>query len=265
MAMRSTTQRSLLAGFIASISLCGLVGIYCLAVGGMGPTEGRILATTATVGGCSLLAMAAAVPWELRRWHPIGPLGLVGVLLALSLTLIGIWGEWRFLGEDYYRAMGVSWVFAVGLPHVGLISLARVKRQWEILRLATVLAIALLACQISISILWRIDDEAWWRMIGIISILVACGTIATPILHRLSKLAEREAVQTVELAMTIICPRCDKRQEVGVGRSKCAGCGLRFSLEIEEDCCAKCGYPLYKLRSAVCPECGTPVFMTRGL
>ena len=34
----------------------------------------------------------------------------------------------------------------------------------------------------------------------------------------------------------------------------------RFVIEIEENVCEKCGYPLYKLESAACPECGTAVY-----
>ena len=32
-----------------------------------------------------------------------------------------------------------------------------------------------------------------------------------------------------------------------------------FRIEIEEAACATCGYPLYKLTSDRCPECGTPI------
>ena len=260
MAMRSSTQRSLLLAFIASISLCGLVGIFCLATGQMGRLEERILATTATVGACSILAMAAAISWERRRWHPIGPLGVIAVACALIFTLVVIWTEYRYpTSRVFERSMGTAWVLAVSLTHISLVSLARIKRQWRIAQLATVVVVAFLAGQMLISIWGDFYDDAWSRIMGVFGILVGCGTIAVPILHRVSAIKTREAVSTVELKLTIVCPRCSTQQELGVGRSKCRQCALRFQIEIEEDVCAKCGYPLYKLESANCPECGEPV------
>jgi hypothetical protein len=79
MSMRSQTQRTLLLSFIGSVASCGLVGIYCLLLGKIGSLEERILATTATVGGASILGLAAAVPWERRRWRPVGLLGVLGI------------------------------------------------------------------------------------------------------------------------------------------------------------------------------------------
>ena len=154
--------------------------------------------------------------------------------------------------------LAISWVCAVALPHAGLLSLARLKSQWKPILGICVALIALLAGQIIISILAEISYEDWYRGMGIIGIGVTCGTIAIPILHRVSRMQIREAVKTTELVLSITCPRCSRTQSLAVGRSKCAECGLKFNIEIEEENCAKCGYPLYKLESAACPECGTP-------
>lgn len=257
MALRSQTQRTLLLGFIVSIASCGLVGVYCLLQGRMGSFEGRVLGTTATVGACSILALAAAVPWERRRWHPIGPVGLAAVIVAMVLTIIAIWSDAH--SQPWARVIGCAWVCAVALPHIGLLSLARLRSQWKIFQTLTVIFIVILACQIILMIVLEFSDEGWIRATGIFGIGVACGTIAVPILHRVSAIRLREAVRTTELSISITCPRCATTQELSVGRSCCKNCSLRFIIEIEEDNCAKCGYPLYMLKSAVCPECGTPI------
>ena len=259
MAMTSQAQRALLFCFIGSIVCCALAGIYCLLVGRMGDFEARILGTTGVFGGASILGMASAVPWERHRWHPIGLLGLIAVAVAIVFLLVAIWFEpsWREFG--FYKTMFIACVVAIALPHVGLLSLARLRRGYEWVRFAAVAAIALLAGQIVLSILAEIDEEGWYRVMGVLAILDVSGTLAVPILHRISGIRAREDIQTTVLVLSLTCPRCSQAQQLPVGQSKCAACGLRFSIEVEEEHCAKCGYPLYQLRSAVCPECGTPI------
>ena len=258
MAIRSKTQRSLLLGFIGSICLCGLIGVFCLLQGRLGDFEGRVLLTTAVVGAGAILALASAVAWEQRRWHPLGALGMAAVALTTLFTLACIWTEPRY-NDWVWKVLAISWVFAVGLPHVGLLSLARLKNQWKSVLGICVALIGLLAWLIIVSILAEISSEDWYRGVAIVAIGVVCGTITVPILHRVSRIQIRESVKTTELALSLTCPRCSKTQTVSVGRSKCAECGLKFQIEIEEENCVKCGYPLYKLESAACPECGTPI------
>ncbi len=264
MAMKSQTQRGLLIGLVASIASCGLVGVWCLLVGNFGSFEGKVLGTTATVAGASILGLASAIPWERRRWHPVGPFGMACVAIAFVLVVVAIWSEpWRWndrvLSHNFERALGIACVAGVAFPHIGLMSLARLRRDYRWIRFCTLTAVALLAIQIDITILLEPNDDAWFRFMGIVGIFVACGTVAVPILHRVSAIKKREAVKTVELALSMTCPRCELAQQLPAGRSKCSQCGLRFLIEIEEESCEQCGYPLYKLESATCPECGTPI------
>lgn len=258
MAIRSQTQRALLFAFIASIAGCGLCGIYVLIVGNFGELEGKVLATTASVGAAAILALAAAIPWERRRWPPIGLLGLISVAVALTLMLILIWTDaWSI--HRYGETLLTACVLAVALPHIGLLSLARLASGFEWIRYGTIIAIAALGGLITFMIWLKSSNDEMWRLVGVLAILDACGTIATPVLHRVSAIRLREGVQTVELMLSLTCPRCRAAQTLGVGRSRCGKCGLRFNIEIEEEHCRKCGYSLYQLTSAVCPECGTPI------
>lgn len=257
MALRTRTQRSLLLGFIASVSLCGLVGIYCLVIGQIGPFEEKILATTGIVSACSILGLTAAVPWERRRWHPIGPMAAIGVTAALIMSLTMVWLIHGFT-EEFGRALLVTWIVAVTLCHIGLMSLARLRTQWAIIQTVTVVCAILLAGELITMIVWDVSDDMLARIAGVLAILTACGTVSLPILHRISAMQAREAVRTVELQIALTCPRCSTAQSLPAGRSRCGRCGLKFAIEIEEDNCRKCGYPLYQIQSAVCPECGTP-------
>ena len=175
MAMRSQTQRSLLLGFIGSIVCCGLVGVYCLVMGQFGTFEARVLGTTAVVGAASILGLASAIPWERRRWHPIGPIGLATVAVALILVLVAIWGDlpWRSrVPLMFLKTVGVACVVGVALPHVGLLSLARLRREYGWVRRGTVYVIAALAAMIAYTIITEIDDDEWLRAMGVVGIAV---------------------------------------------------------------------------------------------
>lgn len=259
MAMRTQTQRSLLLGFIASIAFCAAVGIYCLLVGQTTRNTERILLTAASFAGTSILALLS-VPKSQIRWRLVGYAGVAAAAIALGLSVIGIWIDpnWR---SNFWKMLGVSWVCAVALPHLNMMSLARLRSQWNWVRTGTVIVVAALALQIIFTLVLDIHaGDEWERGMGILGIAAACGTIAVPILHKVSAIRLREAVKTTELTLQMTCPRCGKGQSLSVGKSKCAECGLGISIEIEEENCKKCGYPLYKIESAVCPECGTPIF-----
>jgi len=232
MALRSQTRKTLLGGFIVSICCCGLVGIYCLLVGTFDELAVRILLTTTAVGAASILALANVIPWENRRWHPIGPCGLAAVCLGLLLVLFGIWKPDWGEPEWYYKLMSIGCVCAVAISHIGLLSLARLTPKFGGIRLATAIVIIVLTLQISWSILGEVEDEFWYRLLGVVAILDVCGTIAVPVLHRISAIPVQEAGLATRVSLT--CPRCGKAQRLPLGRSPCARCGLQIRLEIED-------------------------------
>ncbi len=257
--MRSQTKSSLLVSFIVSIALCGVVGIYCLLCARIGWIEEKILGTTAAIGGASLMGLASAAAWERHRWHPIGPAGIMAAAAALALILVGIWLEPSWRNEIFWKTMAVACVAGVALPTLGLLSTARLRREYGWVRRVTVMVVTILAGQIAFTFIAEVDDEVWGRMMGILAIASVCGVIAVPILHRVSALRTTEEVRTFESTLSLTCPRCKTVQDLPTGRARCRECKLRINIEIEEEQCRSCGYPLYRLTSDVCPECGTPL------
>ncbi len=257
--MRSQTQRSFLFAFIASISLCGAIGIYCLLIGEFTSLVAKVLGTTATVAGASLLALASAVPWERKRWQPIGPLGMLAAAVWLTLVLCLIWVD-RLNGEEVFiKTTLVATVIAIALPHAGLIGLARLRRDYGWVRIGNVASIVALAGLIIVAVVFEIDDEFMLRVIGALAILDVCTSVAIPILHRVSAIHEHDSIRTTTLEVSLTCPRCSKTHSLPVGHSPCPSCGLRIKIEIEEEHCEQCGYVLFGTDSAVCPECGKPI------
>ena len=79
------------------------------------------------------------------------------------------------------------------------------------------------------------------------------------VLARFNRRVDPETFSSEMAEVTLVCPRCNRKQAISTGTSDCVGCGLRFELRIEEPRCSNCEYLLYGLTSATCPECGTPV------
>jgi len=258
MAMSNSVQRGLLWGFIVSICVCGMFGIFVLLTASFGWWQLRVLMTTATVSAASILAMAAAIAWEARRWRWIGLAGMLVPGPALVGCLLMIW-DLMPMGymETIADTVAILCTLSVALPHLGLLSLARLHRGFEWVRIGTALAIGALTLVICGMILdWGSDLSL--RIMASLAILSACGTIAVFVLHRVSRIRSDESIVTTTREIELTCPRCGKAQRLPTGLSKCA-CGLRVRIEIEEEACRKCGYSLYNISSANCPECGTAV------
>lgn len=251
----------LLLSFIGSIAACGLVGVYALTIGQFGSLEVRVLLSTTALGGASIVAMASAVSWEARRWPWIGVIGMTAAGLALAGFLLLIWDVLSYTDQElaFRITMSVA-VVAVSAAHTSLLGMARLNRGYEWVRLGTLAAIVILATFIIFIIAFEPVNSGTEiaRIMGVIGICNAVGTIATPILHRISRIRTVEQTVTTQLMLTLTCPRCGKTQQQPAGASRCE-CGLRFRIDIEEEHCQKCGYSLYRLTGDHCPECGTPI------
>jgi ssDNA-binding Zn-finger/Zn-ribbon topoisomerase 1 len=81
--------------------------------------------------------------------------------------------------------------------------------------------------------------------------------MALLVLTRLNRRVDFEPASPELSEMTVVCPRCRRKQAVPIGNSACEACGLRISIRIEDPRCPQCEYLLYGLTSDRCPECGT--------
>ncbi|UCD73868.1 MAG: hypothetical protein JSV91_08715 [Phycisphaerales bacterium] len=263
-------RTTFLWAMIISLSAAALIGIAVLLLPDLGPTE-EILASTALFSAFSLVALCCAIVLEKRRLVPLMWIGIAVGFVAMLVWLFMVWfhgmlnWEWE---ERVLRTGGVFTIIACWCAYCGLMSLPRLTgRLTRSVQCGTIGIWALLAVIWILGLCWEqefellvdylLGEDLALRLMGVLLILGACGTVVTPILWRVQALraaAARESVP-VELRVQIVCPRCHTQQELMTGRSKCAKCGLRIRITVEEPRCT-CGYLLYRLESDTCPECG---------
>jgi hypothetical protein len=92
-------------------------------------------------------------------------------------------------------------------------------------------------------------------------IITASATLALLVLGRLNRRPDYEGGKGEPArTITLVCPRCRKKQTLPVGSASCAGCKLRIFTRIELPLCPVCGYDTSILAAGGrCPECGTAV------
>ena len=207
-------SKVLLRVFVVSICVTAVAGVVALVV----PAQDWefswvILATTATIAGASVCGLACG--GCLSRGHRVLPTaGMILTSLAAVMVIAGIWMEyfrfWAVLydywpygtaywaySEVYWKSTFVVSAYAVACAHLSLLFMAELSGRYRwaflfayqlILGLATLLAVAV--------IFERFPDETYWRMTGVVAVLVAAVTLLIPVFHRLS----REQVAKIKAA-----------------------------------------------------------------
>ncbi len=259
-------RKAFLWSMIVSLSLSAALGVIAIVFENFWRADEEALGTALLVGAFSMICLVCAFVLEKRRARWIMWTGVGCSLGALSIWLLIIWtNPWQWGGGDWEELL-----VKVGTPltticlwsaHLGLLILLRLTGSIQrIVRKSTLVLVAALGVTI-IGVVCFEEFEEWTaKLIAVLSILGACGTVVTPVLALIEFLAGRGEAETIptKVQVRLACPRCHVQQELSAGPSKCAQCGLRITIEVQEPRC-ECGYQLYRLESERCPECGREV------
>lgn len=175
-----------LIGVIAMLSITALVGIALFIRGEFGIIEGKILATTAAIGGFSLAALCGAFLYERNRVRSVANVTMTTAMVSLIYTLVLIW-EGVEPSEDTIRAWGVLLVVSFSLAHASLLLLIRpahdVVRGVQYATLAFITLVALIVISLIVEFEAVEDNEVLMRTLGVFGILDGLGTIVTPLVY----------------------------------------------------------------------------------
>jgi hypothetical protein len=105
-----------------------------------------------------------------------------------------------------------------------------------------------------------IGEQWFFRIVAASAVVIGAGTLAQPVLVRIAGAAPQEsAIRGRRAKVALGCPRCGTQCELETNTdAKCAACQLAIRVEVDEPRCA-CGYLLFGLETATCPECGAAV------
>ncbi len=252
-------------------SLLGCVGVAMLAgiVAVVLPSryvDDRVFASIATMGAYALGGLIIVAAGQRMRWT-LRVCALCTVI-SMAIYLSMIWFErainWRW-EQIGWKTGTVFLIISIVLAHRMLLFPLRTPLlSAKIAKRCALISAILLG---SVIIVGLVNDGFWnWeelvlRLMGITAIVTAGTTIATGAFALFGpKPGEDEPGLLVgSIPVSICCPRCGNGLTIDSNRDgRCTGCRLKIRVEVEEPRCA-CGYLLYELAAAVCPECGSPV------
>ena len=188
-------RRLFLYLLIGSVSLSALFGIGVLLLGNFGNFSVRVMMTTLTVTVTSILGLACGAYLETGRGRAMPIAGIALSIAAALMTFLIIWNV-TDRNEIFIKATGTVTLLALCSSHLSLLSLARLDKRFAWSRIAAFIFVWLLAA-ILLYLMWfepEGDSDLVFRVIGILSILIAAVTVITPVFHKLST-SEDEAAE----------------------------------------------------------------------
>lgn len=188
---------------ICSIALSALMGIWAIL---SGDVEYRVLGTTLTVVGTSILGLACGAFLETPRSRkiPLIVVPVLGIILSVLSALITIWMIWTetsWRSEVVWKTLLISSIFAFSLAHLSLLSIAQLSRRFRWAIVTAYVVILALASIISYILIFEppSQDTIVLRLIGVLAVIDAAITVMIPIFHRLSRTEFVDVPSIVEL------------------------------------------------------------------
>ncbi len=272
-ARASTSSVIALRAFVAAIAIGMCMGL--LVIIGLVDDERPLVTSFAIAATCLVTFVTALVADNGRfpRWMRAG--ARVGWAAGAGWILVvwtgGAFG-WPRL-EPVFRALGALSFVAVWTAASGMTLLARsggwpaAAVRWAAFGLLTAaLAVGLASMALPVlaeHFLFGVLGEQVVGRIAAATVVLFLGcSITQPVLIRLARsghelsdprLADRH------VAVRVRCPRCAADADIAANTSAaCPGCKLLLRVQFDEPRCA-CGFLIYRLEAANCPECGRGV------
>ncbi len=179
---------------ITSITISALLGILVIISGEFGEFQSRVLLTTLTIVGTSILGLACGAFLESQKSQnlKLKIIPIVGILLSVISAFFILLLTWSIIGSlnsEALKIISVSGIFAFSLSQLSLLSLANLNKSFQWFLWLAYFVILGLASIISLIIIIEPagENDFIFRLIGVLGVVDAALTVIIPIFHRLSK------------------------------------------------------------------------------
>lgn len=171
-----------------SLAVSALIGITIILVGDFDETEIRVLATAGTLAGFSILSLPSLFHLERVSHKFLAWAGISSSLLLFAMVLSVIWSTDIIGGETFGKILVSIGVTAFAINHILLMLIATPEKIFvSVCQWLTVGVISIVGVLILSAIWWGGAPEMMMRLFGALGVLDALGTVAVPILVRISR------------------------------------------------------------------------------
>lgn len=189
----SQFKKLCLVSLIGFLTLSALIAVVSLLSGKLDDTQIKVILTTLCISGTSICAMSCSAFIEKRGMPVIGSGGIILVALAAIMVISGIWLE---IGkEEYWKVAFTLVAIAVAISHALLLHIPSLKSGFKWIQTALAISVSILALQIIFAVWIEIDDEWYYRLIGVVGVIVVLFTLIVPICLRLSQSVSSEIAE----------------------------------------------------------------------
>tara|TARA_B100002003_G_C14122365_1_gene539886 strand:- start:834 stop:1406 length:573 start_codon:yes stop_codon:yes gene_type:complete len=177
------------AGIVCSLVISAIVGIFVILVGNFDETEIKILFTSGSLAGLSILSMPSLYHLERKQYRIVARVGVMTAIAGFLAIQLVIWSEGDFGGEFFWKAVATDGILAFSMNHMLFLLMMRLEQPLSVMsRWVTILAISTVAI-FMMYVIWANEvPEQAIRIFASVVVLDALGTIALPIMVRLSKI-----------------------------------------------------------------------------
>ncbi len=178
-------RRLSLQGFLAFLGLTALIAIVSVLSGEFGEIQGKILVTTITISVASIFSMSCAAFIENKELPRVGLTGISLSVCAAALVIAGVWSD---IENDVYWKTAISiGILAFSFAHALLLLLRDLDEGQKWIQTVSWLSIALLAVLIVIAVCAQIERAEYYRILGVVAIVVGLETLAIPLLFAMAR------------------------------------------------------------------------------
>ncbi|WMX12382.1 hypothetical protein [Aureispira sp. CCB-E] len=183
-------KKYFLRTLVIALSVSALIGIFIFLIGNFGETEFRLLLTTLTISGYSLTGLCSATNQKKPDLRPFSIVGMLISVIGFVVTLGAIWEIIDF--NDIWKTMVVFIILSVAIAHISLLLLISPKTDnVRYSLIATIVFVSTVALMLIKYTMTEFEEsEFYFRLLGVFSILDVLGTIATPILNKITEKKE---------------------------------------------------------------------------